>query len=167
MNYAKKLLALILLFCMVVNLVPAAFAGNDGETPPTDETVTEAGEEPMPEEPAPEEPIPEVPPDETPPQDEIVPEEPTEQPPEETETVPPDDPAEAPTEEAAEGETTAPDGNVEGITFHVYDASNTEVGSAKTDKDGIINIKGLAVGQTYTVHEDVPEGYICALSGRY
>ena len=106
MNYAKKLLALILLFCMVVNLVPAAFAENDGETPPTDETVTEAGEEPMPEEPAPEEPIPEVPPDETPPQDEIVPEEPTEQPPEETETVPPDDPAEAPTEEAAEGETT-------------------------------------------------------------
>lgn len=166
MNFAKKLLALILLFCMVLNLVPAAFAENDGETPPTDETVTEAGEEPMPEEPAPEEPIPEVPPDETPPQDEIVPEEPTEQPPEETEEAPPTE-EEAPTEETTGEETPTPDGNVEGITFHVYDANNTEVGSDTTDANGKIEIEGLVVGQTYTVHEDVPQGYICALSGWY
>lgn len=56
---------------------------------------------------------------------------------------------------------TSPDGKIEGITFHVYDANNTEVGSDTTDANGKIEIEGLVAGQTYTVHEDVPQGYIC------
>ena len=128
MNYAKKLLALILLFCMVVNLAPAAFAENDGETPPTDEAVTEAEEEPMPEEPVPEEPVPEVPPDETPP-DEIVPEEPTEQPTEET--------GEAPTEEAAGEETTNPDEEaVHGLPLNCFFAGASAAPSARCASAG-------------------------------
>ena len=101
MNYARKFLALLLVFCVVLNLTSAVFAeGSDTELPP-DETVV--AEEPAPEETEP--PDGEAPGDEKPP-DETAPEETTEQPPEETETVPPDDPAEAPPEEAAEEETT-------------------------------------------------------------
>ena len=66
MNYAKKILALLLVFCVVLNLASAVFAeGGDEELPP-DETVV--GEEPAPEETEPpdgEAPGDEKPPDET------------------------------------------------------------------------------------------------------
>ena len=70
MNYAKKILALLLAFCVVLNLASAVFAeGGDEELPP-DETVV--GEEPAPEES--ETPDGEAPGDEKPP-DETAPEE--------------------------------------------------------------------------------------------
>ena len=49
---------------------------------------------------------------------------------------------------------TSQDGKIEGITFHVLDANNKEVGSDTTDANGKIEIEGLVAGQTYTVHED-------------
>lgn len=73
----------------------------------------------------------------------------------------------APTTAPLEIKKTSTDGKIEGITFYVLDASGKEIGRDVTDAKGIINIKGLAVGQTYTVYEVVPEGYICTLSGWY
>ena len=69
MTYARKLLALLLVLCVVFNLISAVFAEGEDEPLP-DETVVE--EDPVPEETEP--PGEEVPGDEKPP-DETAPEE--------------------------------------------------------------------------------------------
>ena len=56
---------------------------------------------------------------------------------------------------------TSPDGKVDGITFYIKNASGTEVGRDTTKNGGKLTFPDLIVGQTYTVVEVVPEGYVC------
>ncbi len=56
---------------------------------------------------------------------------------------------------------TSPDGEVDGITFYIRDASGTEVGRDVTKNGGKLTIPDLIVGQTYSVTEVVPKGYVC------
>ncbi len=55
----------------------------------------------------------------------------------------------------------SPDGQIAGIEFLAADASGKEVGRGKTDRNGSLIFPALRIGQTYTVTEIVPEGYIC------
>ena len=56
---------------------------------------------------------------------------------------------------------TSPDGKVDGIEFYIKNASGTEVGRDTTKDGGKLTFEKLTVGQTYTVVEVVPEGYVC------
>lgn len=56
---------------------------------------------------------------------------------------------------------TSPNGNVANITFILKDANGKEVDRGKTDAKGKLVLQNLSVGQTYTVTEVVPDGWIC------
>ncbi len=67
----------------------------------------------------------------------------------------------APTLQDLEIVKTSPDGKVDGIEFYIQDPDGNEVFRGKTDSMGKLTVKDLAVGETYTVTEVVPEGYRC------
>lgn len=56
---------------------------------------------------------------------------------------------------------TSPDGKIGGISFTLYDSSGTKIASGITNENGRMTVSGLQIGQTYTVTETVPEGYVC------
>lgn len=51
------------------------------------------------------------------------------------------------------------DGKISGITFHIKDNDTGTTLDRVTDENGYITVDGLIVGKTYTVTEEVPEGY--------
>lgn len=54
---------------------------------------------------------------------------------------------------------TSTDGKVEGITFHIKDNVTGVTIDKVTDSKGYITVAGLTIGKSYTVTEEVPNGY--------
>lgn len=54
---------------------------------------------------------------------------------------------------------TSSDGKVSGITFHIKDNSTGKIIDKVTDSKGYITVEGLTIDNSYTVTEEVPEGY--------